>query len=279
VSERQLSTDIEMMKYDSVLGYNAPIIHCPKNKGYHYTDPNYSIEKLPLSVAEFQTLANALSLLKFKDAFKDFEAVIDKLMRVGTELTKNLDTDDIIEFQKAPYYAGEIHIDRLLAFIRAKQPITVEYKKFNSEHSSFYTLHPYYLKEYMDLWYLLCYYEEADEMRTFALDRIIGFEEKVTDFRKCTLPHPKDYFKDIIGITLAKGPVEDIILSFTPTMAPYIKAKPLHHSQETLIDTKEELQIRLRLIPNYELYATLLGFGKKVKVLAPLNVLEEIRKG
>jgi hypothetical protein len=65
VSESQLSTHIDMMKCYSVLGDNSTIVHCPKNKGYHYTDPNYSTEKLPLSAAEFQTLADALSLLKF----------------------------------------------------------------------------------------------------------------------------------------------------------------------------------------------------------------------
>jgi predicted DNA-binding transcriptional regulator YafY len=277
VKRRTILYDIDNMKNDPRLAYFAKIEYCKSNKGYYYLNPNYSIQRLPLTPAEFQTLATSLSLLKFKDAFKDYEAVIDKLLRIGDEKTKNVDTSEIIEFEKAPYYSGEKYIDPLLQYVREKQPIELTYQKFGQDHPSKYIVHPYYLKEYRNRWYLLCYYEDAKEMRTFALDRMVSEPaEKIIEYIPCTLKQPSDYFKDIIGITLAKGPVEEVILSFHPTTAPYLKTQPLHHSQQIIKDDKEELQVLLKVIPNYELTSTILSYGNKVKVLGPVGLREEI---
>ena len=56
--------------------------------------------------------------------------------------------------------------------------------------------------------------------------------------------------------------------------APYVKTKPIHHSQKVISDDENGLNIELTLIPNRELVAQILSFGDDVKVLEP----EELRK-
>jgi predicted DNA-binding transcriptional regulator YafY len=274
VSRRTLTSDLDLMKNDSTLGYIAPIEYCKMEKRLFYSDSNYAIEKLPLSSSEYEALVNILSLIKFKDAFKDFDSIIDKLIRKGSER----DISNIIGFEEAPAHVGEKHIDPLRTFIRGKQPIKVNYKKFTADKSSTYIVHPYYLKEYRNLWYLLCFYEEANELRTFALDRVIDIEAEEIEFIPSQLHHPEDYFRDIIGITRPKGEKQDIVLTFTHAISPYIKAQPLHQSQEILEENDEQTTIKLKIIPNYEFYSILLGYGKKLRSASPAFVLEEMMK-
>ncbi|HYG37747.1 MAG TPA: WYL domain-containing protein [Cytophagales bacterium] len=276
VSVRTISYDVELMKYDGNLGFFAPIEFCNRNKGYYYTDPDYSIENVPLTKAEFKILANSLSFLKYKSAFKEFESVVDKLLRVGSQVTRQYDTSSIIDFEKAPYYKGEEFIDPLINYIRAKQPLKIKYQKFNSDQPSDYLVHPYYLKEYRNRWYLLCLHEELEELRTFALDRIIKLEPALLYYKENPLEEPSEYFENILGVTVATGPIEQIVLSFRPEYAPYLKTQSIHHSQKILLDNEVEFRIELKLIPNFELTSVILSYGKKLKVLAPESLKEKI---
>lgn len=49
VSRRTLMHDIDAMRYDQRLGYNAPIVFCKANKGFYYNQEDYSINKLDRS--------------------------------------------------------------------------------------------------------------------------------------------------------------------------------------------------------------------------------------
>jgi predicted DNA-binding transcriptional regulator YafY len=61
VNLRTLRRDIYEMRYDQLLGFNAPIAFSRKNGGYYYTDESFSIE-LEFGPAEFAALR---TLLKF----------------------------------------------------------------------------------------------------------------------------------------------------------------------------------------------------------------------
>lgn len=89
----------------------------------------------------------------------------------------------------------------------------------------------------------------------------------------------EDYFYDIIGVTRIQGKEpEEIKLWFSPTSAPYVSTKPLHHSQKTKWLAAGELEIRIRVIPNYELETVILSFGENVKVLEPEWLMEKIKE-
>lgn len=54
VEKRAIEGDLECMRYDKRLGYNAPIAFSRKHRGYHYTEPDYTIDKIPLSRDEME---------------------------------------------------------------------------------------------------------------------------------------------------------------------------------------------------------------------------------
>jgi hypothetical protein len=63
VNMRTLSRDLEDMRYDDRLGYNAPINFCRRNGGYFYRDENYSID-LNFGPKELEALKVLMEFLR-----------------------------------------------------------------------------------------------------------------------------------------------------------------------------------------------------------------------
>ena len=58
------------MRFDERLGYIAPICFCKVNKGYHYQEDGYSIDKLNLAEEDLETLVIDNSLIKPYDGLR-----------------------------------------------------------------------------------------------------------------------------------------------------------------------------------------------------------------
>ena len=82
VSKRTLQFDLQEMRYNQSLNFNAPIYFDKKERTYRYTDENYTIHNLPVSADELHGLDFAISILdqfKHLPAIKEFEEAIHKI--------------------------------------------------------------------------------------------------------------------------------------------------------------------------------------------------------
>lgn len=78
----------------------------------------------------------------------------------------------------------------------------------------------------------------------------------------------------MIGTTIPNhGKIEKVILEFSPRRYQYVSAKPIHHTQKS---NDINCTITIEVIPNKELEAIILGFGKDVEVLEPEHLRNEI---
>ena len=89
--------------------------------------------------------------------------------------------------------------------------------------------------------------------------------------------NPAKLFENIIGLTYSDDEPEEVILSFTPLQGKYIKALPLHKSQEIIKETEKEVLVKLTVIPNFELEQKILMMGDSVKVIEPSWFVDEIK--
>ena len=72
--------------------------------------------------------------------------------------------------------------------------------------------------------------------------------------------------------------IQPIEIKVTAKQSPYIRTKPIHHTQEVIKEYKNgDIIIRVFLICNYELRAVLLGFGSDLEVITPLNLREDMK--
>lgn len=283
VSERTFADDIKAMREDEELGYLAPILFDKQHKGYFYSDKNYSIDNIPLSGEEIEALSFAATLLeqyKRIGIFGKFTGAVEKIVDL-VKIRRKMESDQFeqtVEFENAPLIKGSEFIEPLLLAIKNKKVLSVEYQSFSSSQPKHHILHPYYLKEYRNRWYLTGLDDEKQTIITLGLERILKIEEKTGIFFTSRSFDAKQYFGNIIGISVynQQNTPEEILISFTPQQALYIKTQPLHHSQEIVSENNEECIVRYYLCSNYELRSHLLSLGKGCKVLKPESLRKEI---
>lgn len=114
--------------------------------------------------------------------------------------------------------------------------------------------------------------------KTWGLERISNLEVTNNlyqrDIRYNTLSD-----KDSFGIyTSPNLPIEDIELSFTPKSGRYIVTRPLHHSQEVLIDDDSEIRIKLHVKLTNDFIMELLSQTDKMTVVSPQHLKDRFRE-
>ncbi len=278
VAERQLRDDLSHMRSSS--GFDAPIIvdKTTKPPTYSYEDPDFSINNNPLNPKEAELLGETLKMLSRFDGSPRF-AWIQELGPV-LRSTFNIDLDKenvILSYEWNPDYEGFKHISGLFDAILHERVLRVSYQPYAKEGTNF-LFHPYYLKQFNQRWFVIGYNEDLDFMgMNLALDRIVSFQETDIEYRQSET-NWEEYFDDIIGVTLPENEAcLEVKLNFAVDVKPYVLTKPLHQSQKAKILEDGCLEIRLKLIPNYELESVILSFGEKVEVISPSSLRDKVK--
>jgi predicted DNA-binding transcriptional regulator YafY len=283
ISARTLDSDIQLMKGCAQLKYYAPIEYSRIHRGYHYTDSNYSVDKLPLNDSDIKALEIAATTLKqyqYIPIMKEFTTTIDKIIRVvnRAKRTDHAAILEFIEFEKTPVAEGLQFIDTIIDAIQSKFALEITYQKFGYQPSPSQIIEPYFLKEYRNRWYVVSFNSTKGEMRTYGLDRIRHIQMTSLSYTKNEFFDISNYFGHCIGVNMMNGIIEKIILHFSVNEGHYIKTQPLHKSQRVVSDNHNGLVLQYDLIINYELISIILGFGAEVKVIKPKALEETIYK-
>lgn len=126
---------------------------------------------------------------------------------------------------------------------------------------------PYFLKLYKQRWYMFGE-KDGGGLRTYALDRVTEMEVTSLKFKMPRGIRMEDHFGSIVGITSSQARVRDVMIQTTSTRAKYLRALPLHHSQEEEVHDFYSI-FRYKLKLNYELISELMAMGPDVTVIAP----------
>jgi predicted DNA-binding transcriptional regulator YafY len=247
---------------------------------YRYADANYSIKNLPLTDEEIILLKDAVEVLRQISGLtlvQDMEGIVGKLEHaIAADLAQS---QSCIQFEKHTSSSGSDCVDDLFTAIKEKIVLKIIYQPFGKEPYH-WIIHPYLLKQYRNRWFLIGLHQEINKVVTLALDRIKGIGNSKETFIENNFFDPATYFNNLIGVTFPEGEtVSDIILNVQANQVPYINTKPIHFTQE-IIQTFADgsLQIKLRLINNYELKSVLLGYGSDLEVVAPQTLREQMKK-
>lgn len=279
VEIRTLRKDISFMRSES--GYNAPIETYRGANGYYYrySDKSFSINKSPLNDTEAEQLKNAVSILQRFEGSPEFEWVNEIAPLLNDKFGLKNQDQKVMSLESNIDYKGYKHITPLFNAIINKSVITVKYEPFNTPEYKV-TFHPYFLKQYNNRWFVFGYNKfNQNQHWNLALDRINGDIEKTNEKYIEDTTDWVDFFDDIIGVS--KDPnrqVEEVKLVFSKEQAPYIDTKPLHWSQKTKLLEDGSLEVRIKVMLNYELEMRILSFGEKVKVIAPEALCTEIKE-
>lgn len=180
----------------------------------------------------------------------------------------NDNTEDVISFEQNEQLKGLEHLSDIIDATINHQPLDIDYCTFKGKEIK-QIIHPYYVKQYNDRWFLFGLDDGYNRISNIALDRIKYIDDAKIEFKTNKTTDFNTYFDKIIGVTIPNDNinVEQVKLKFTPERFPYVVSKPIHSSQDIVDD--EICTISLSVIPNKELEQKIFSFGPDVEVLSP----------
>lgn len=186
---------------------------------------------------------------------------VNDVLANSREVSSRIFLEDV---PSAREYLGTV-IDAL----KSSSIIRFDYNNFTrSRPAAGIRLEPFVLKIFRQRWYVVGMNVKEKRLKTYALDRMSGVTLESATF---VLPEgfdPDNYFRDSFGIVVTKQAPRRIVLRCDSLQAKYLRALPLHHSQqESLHDTFSLFTYRMRITD--DLVDELSGLGPRVTVVSP----------
>jgi predicted DNA-binding transcriptional regulator YafY len=246
---------------------------------YYYTE-KFSLKNIPLDSDELRALKQAISILRKVENFQlmdELDLIIGKLAnRIHTNVPEN---QTIVQFENHTSAKGTDKFNDLFDAIRDQTAIDIIYHSYRHLAPKKYIVHPYLLKEYRNRWWLLGREGKSSRILTLGLDRIQKIKVSKEEYLINDLFNPDTFFDKVIGVSIDYNrEPQEIILKVNPVSVQHVESKPIHKAQEEVNREKDgSLIIKLKLMINYELKATILGFGEGIEVLEPVSLRDEIK--
>lgn len=276
VKKRTIFSDISYM--ESPQGWNAPIkrVYEGKRCYYVYEEVNFSINKKDLSEAELETIDEALVMLNRFKGVEGFDWVDEFVTNFEDKLGRKKNEVPVIGYQKNPFLKGIENLSVIYNYIVNRQVLKITYEHF-VKGKMVHVVHPYYLKEYNNRWFLFGITEQKrDFLISLPLDRMVDIEPMHIEYIPNKNFNFEEYFEDVVGVSVPmSGTPDKVVLKFEKSRFPYVVTKPLHPSQR-IID-KDECMVQIEVHQNSELNSLIFSFGDQVEVLAPDSLRNQFK--
>lgn len=276
IQKRQLFDDIRFM--ESEAGWSIPLERFRHGRKvfYRYEDLSFSINNQPLNDAEAEQIKSALQIISRFSGTPQFEWVNEMIPKLESKFGLIKRKHEIISFENNIDLKGIDFLTPLFNAIINERVLNVKYKDFRSLEPYEIIFHPYYLKQYNNRWFVFGLNAENQIPNwNLALDRIESLSETAQKYKQSETDW-EEYFFDLVGVTRPEsGILQEIVLKFSPEVAPYVITKPIHPSQKHKNDPTG-LEVKIKVITNFELERLILSFGEQVKVISPQDFKERI---
>ena len=279
ISRRQIFDDVAFM--ESKEGWEIELSRLKDGKRvyYRYSDTSFSINNMPLNEVEINHLKDAMNILSQFKGMPQFEWVNELVPKLQQGIATDEVSNTIMEFDSNQYLKGIEHLGHLHNAIYYKKILIISYQPFENDAPFDVVIHPYFLKQYNNRWFLFGYNPEKEKYDwNLAIDRIIALKETKGKYHKNNNIDWQEYFEDIIGVTKpVDAEPEKVVLHFTGKTGNYMETKPLHGSQKSNWIDDNTLEITLDVIINYELERLVLSYADNVSVIEPLSLYKSIK--
>ena len=272
VQKRIILKDIQDLR-EGIMGVEAPIMD--DGRGNYYYDKNvninFSLFEIPINNKDFMVLEESLRIVRQfigGDDILQFEESLNNFLKsINRESTLSQSPNIVIE--ESTNASGKEKIQILFEKITEKKSIMLSYKPFGG-NMIHHAVSPYFLKEYNGRWFLFAYNDKYNRISNYGLDRIYDVKESLVPFNHENIINPKEYLKNIVGVTLPDdGELKEIVIRVRGNKKHYILTKPLHQSQQIKSENEEFIDISFKLIPNYEFFHKILSLGVGIEIVKP----------
>ncbi len=186
---------------------------------------------------------------------------------MSSVLSGSREVSDRIFLEDVP--SAREYLSVIIDAVKEAHPIRFTYQPFSRINATpGILLEPYFLKIFRQRWYVIGRNVKENTVKTYALDRI---REAVVLPDTFVIPDDFDienYFRDSFGIIVDRSEAKRVSIRTDPRQAKYLRALPLHHSQDEIIhDSYSIFSYKLQLTPDF--VQELLSYGPRITVIEP----------
>lgn len=248
-----------------------------------WIDASYRRHGVRISLLELISLRfgrQAFSFLEGTTFASDMDGALETLstfQHKGVDRVRHLDRKLVALPEHRKDHARDNDVlEEVLNAVVNEQVATAHYARVNGPTKE-YKLHPLSLVVYKQSLYLFAYDQDAEQIKTFALDRFRHF----TVNKREHFEYPEDYdpakhYEHAFGIM--NGEPVEVCLRFHRRAAPYIRERIWHHSQELHPQRDGGVRLTMQVALQHELLQWVLSFGPDVRVEAPPELTDKIRR-
>ena len=195
-------------------------------------------------------------------------------MSISSMITSSNDISSRILLEDVP--SAREFLSVIIDAMRDNHRIKFSYKSYqrvNQQHDI--VIEPFFVKIFNQVWYVIGYNTADKKIKTYSLDRMANV--LITD-EKFNMPVdfvPEEFFADCYGIITDLAEPKRISIKAEPTQAKYLRALPLHPSQEEELHDNYSI-FRYKMRNTYDLRERLLSHGSSIEVLEPPELKAQI---
>ena len=278
-----LEKDFRNMKLPDPNGYDAPIAYCRQNRGYYYTNPDYSISSIPLTDNDISSIKEALDMISnlggSNRVNENFSQALQKILATYKEEFPDGDIQrKIIQTDYVEGAKGYENFNVLLKGCKNQTPISFTHYSYTKREFRAVVVHPIRLKEFENRWYLIGYSESHNAIRTFGLDRIYEPIFLKRKYFNCNVKEVESYCNDIYGVyPIENQPKQKITFLTSIKITNYFEAYPIHSSQKAEKNESGSCFFTIDLVPSMELIRLFRSYGKNLEVINPQWLREQTK--
>ena len=270
---RTLRSDISYMRDRAgEAGVEIEVLDDGNGNYYRYSERDFSIYKHGLAEGDLAQLKETIMMLQRFNGMPNFDWMAELVVKLEDKLNLRGGSQSVVGYDENKSYTGLDWFQDLFDAIINKTVLKINYRTF-SQLTYEWIIHPYYIKEYNNRWFLFGLNEEKKVITNIPLDRIENLEQVNKEYIPSEIDF-ETYLKDVIGVSVLPAEKESIQLKFSEHRFPYVMTKALHNSQR-IVDIDNRI-VEISVIPNNELDALILSFGKDVEVISPITYRERI---
>lgn len=244
--------------------------------GYRYQVP------IPFSLSELMSLHFFRGLIKplAGTAFDDgLTSAMEKVRIALPEETKDF-VERVEETLKSGVKGQGAYgkfgpmINLLSQAVMNGERLALNYFSYSSGKATRREVDPYRLYYFEGALYLIGHCHKAGEVRTFAVERIRLAEKTGHSFTSPKNFSIEEYFKHSFGVF--RQELTTVEIRFDAKVAPFIRSRSWHPSQEISPGPNGGLTARFRLAGTREIRSWVMGFAEHAEVIAPAPLRKEI---
>ena len=211
------------------------------------------------------------------------EFVERAMLKIRTLLPQEVDVSleralDAVSFHVDPLRGEEVEMAQtyqvLAEAMEGRRIVDMKYYSAGRNVTTRRKIEPYHLRLVDGAWYCIGFCQERQEVRTFAMDRILSLAITDEEFEIPETFSIEEYLGD--SWVIERGTPRRISIEFDSSQVPYLREKQWHHSQE--INTLSDGGFRMTVTTGSlgEIMRWVLSLGSHAKVIEPEDLRQQI---